>query len=117
MSIKEEAIRRREMAGNEQDQGSYNAAALYGFAQGAEYALEHIFEAIVDRLPSLDEATESDAFFTNGEEILSADEAKLNALADMLDSMGYTSVTGFYEPVPEGETEDGLTGLFYLSVD
>lgn len=117
MSVREEANRRREMAGNEPNQGSYNAANLYGFAQGAEYALGHLYEAIVDRLPSIEEATESDVFFTNGEEILSTDEAKLNALADMLDGMGYTAVTGFYEPVPEGEPEDGLTGFFYLSVE
>lgn len=116
MGILDEIRTRKASAEASEDQGCYNAGYQYGFVAGAEYALERPYEVMLAKLPSLEEATERDVFCTNGDEILSRDEGKINALADLLDAMGYTAVTGFYDEVPESEPEDGLEGFFYVDI-
>ncbi len=67
-------------------------------------------------LPS--EPTEGKFFWSNGDKILSKDEDKLNAVADLLDDMGYSAVTGFYDPKEDEDAGqvDSLTGYHYLDV-
>ncbi len=54
------------------------------------------------------------AIWQNGEEILCKNEKIVNDIADILDGMGYTAVTGQYEP--NTGVNDGLDGYYYVSV-
>ena len=53
-----------------------------------------------------------------GEELLCNNEQSANAVADFLDALGYCAVTGYYDPEEDKEAglEDGLTGLYYITV-
>lgn len=50
--------------------------------------------------------------------IVSKDEATVNRIADMLDSMGFDAVTGYFDPKEDersGEV-DSLTGYYYVDI-
>lgn len=50
--------------------------------------------------------------------IASKDEATVNRIADMLDSMGFDAVTGYFDPKEDersGEV-DSLTGYYYVDI-
>lgn len=50
--------------------------------------------------------------------IASNDEATVNRIADMLDSMGFDAVTGYFDPKEDersGEV-DSLTGYYYVDI-
>lgn len=50
--------------------------------------------------------------------IVSKDEATVNRIADMLDSMGFDAVTGYFDPKEDersGEV-DSLTGYYYVCI-
>lgn len=98
-----------------------DAARARGYVDGINWAIEHIFDVVAHSLPTLENALEGSVFFKSdalGEEILSADEAALNHLADVFEAMGIDVVTGYYDPEEDkrcGEV-DALTGYYYLSV-
>lgn len=57
-------------------------------------------------------------FWTNDEEILGVDETEINVIADLLDSMGYDAITGYYDPEEDakaGDTDE-FTGHYYVTV-
>jgi len=58
-------------------------------------------------------------FFQDGDQILCRNEAKLNALVDLFDDIGLTSVTGYYDPEEDKKNNcvDSLTGFYYLELD
>jgi hypothetical protein len=50
--------------------------------------------------------------------IVSKDETTINRIADMLDSMGFDAVTGYFDPEEDkrsGEV-DSLTGYYYVDI-
>ena len=50
--------------------------------------------------------------------IVSKDETTVNRIADMLDSMGFDAVTGYFNPEEDkrsGEV-DSLTGYYYVDI-
>lgn len=50
--------------------------------------------------------------------IVSKDETTVNRIADMLDSMGFDAVTGYFDPEEDkrsGEV-DSLTGYYYVDI-
>ena len=55
-------------------------------------------------------------FFQDGDQILCRNEAKLNALVDLFDDIGLTSVTGYYDPEEDKKNNcvDSLTGFYFL---
>ena len=58
-------------------------------------------------------------FFQDDDKILSLDLEKLNALANLLDDLGATAVTGYYDPEEDEQTGnlDSYTGFYYLTID
>lgn len=58
-------------------------------------------------------------YFQDGDQILSRSEEKINALADLFDDLGFTAVTGYYDPEEDEETGnlDSYTGFYYLRFD
>lgn len=51
--------------------------------------------------------------FIDGE-IVSKDEAAINYVADLLDSLGLTAVTGYYDP--KDNVVDTMTGYYYVDI-
>lgn len=82
-----------------------------------------LYRAIIQNLPTEPVA---DSFgyilnlpWTNGSEILCRTEESANTIADLLDAMGYTAHTSYYDPAEDekaGET-DRLTGWWEVDVD
>lgn len=74
------------------------------------------FGKILELLPNED-CSPGKTFWCNGECILCDDEAKINAVADLLDSMGYVAVTGYYDPEEDAPDQiDCCTGYYYVTV-
>jgi hypothetical protein len=75
-----------------------------------------MFDEILKRLPR--ELVEGKKFWSNDEEILSKDEVAINYVADLLDTIGYDAVTGYYDPEEDernGEVDE-YTGYYYVSI-
>ena len=55
--------------------------------------------------------------FISGE-IVSKDEKEINLVADTLDAMGFSAVTGYYDPVEDEHSgvADELTGYYYVEI-
>lgn len=51
--------------------------------------------------------------FIDGE-IVSKDEAAINYVADLLDSLGFTAITGYYDP--KDNVVDTMTGYYYVDI-
>lgn len=51
--------------------------------------------------------------FIDGE-IVSKDEAAINYVADLLDSLGFVAVTGYYDP--KDDVVDTMTGYYYVDI-
>lgn len=64
------------------------------------------------------EPSEKCKFWSNDEEILGLDETEINIIADLLDSMGYDAITGYYDPVEDARNgnTDKFTGHYYVTV-
>ena len=77
---------------------------------------EILFAIMRRELPK--QHTEGAEFWTDGEQILGLDEAKINAIADLLDASGYCAVTGHYDPKEDAVTgeADAFTGFYYVTV-
>lgn len=92
---------------------------MRGYQDAMEEAKLHLFNLMVDRLQPMDETDYK--FFKrgeNGDEILCDEPEPLEVIADLLDAMGYDSVTGSYdakEDVEHGQTDE-LTGLYYCDI-
>jgi hypothetical protein len=75
-----------------------------------------MFDEILKRLPR--ELVEGKKFWSNDEEILSKDEVAINYVADLMDTIGYDAVTGYYDPEEDernGEVDE-YTGYYYVSI-
>lgn len=55
-------------------------------------------------------------FWSDGDMILCRTEAHANILADLLDCMGFTGLTGYYDP-DEEVIHDDCTGWYYVDID
>ena len=80
-----------------------------------------VFDTLRDALPDTPpDRDNGDTYciWQYGDKILCSTESQANALADMLDAVGYTAVTGYYDP--DEDTESGLcdaaTGWYYVDV-
>lgn len=118
MTVKQQIAEKKKEAESYQDQGCYNAAYAYGYAAGAHWVFEHIFDAVLQKLPTMEEADFSTVFCQCGDEILSQDEAALNHLADAFELMDVAVVTGYYDPEDDERNDevDALTGYHYLAL-
>lgn len=91
---------------------------LYGDAVDAlaAYESESVFQRIARGLPK----HPCDSHIsTDGTYILCDTEERANSIADLLDAMGWDSVTGYFDPAKDkrmGE-EDRYTGWWYVSAD
>ena len=87
------------------------------FLNGTERQADaSLWTAMTSPLPH--EPTAGRKFWTNGEEILGADETEINIIADLLDCMGYDAITGYYDPEEDaknGDTDE-YTGNYYVTV-
>ena len=75
-----------------------------------------MFDEILKRLPQ--EPVDGKKFWANDDEILSKDEVAINYVADLLDTIGYDAVTGYYDPEEDernGEVDE-YTGYYYVSI-
>lgn len=75
-----------------------------------------MFDEILKRLPR--EPVDGKKFWANDEEILSKNECAINHVADLLDTIGYDAVTGYYDPEEDernGEVDE-YTGYYYVSI-
>ena len=85
-----------------------------------------IFHMLRTQLPELAVFYETDhlltgrhyTFFQDSEKILCQSEEKINALADLLDDLGCTAITGYYDPEEDERngTVDQYTGFYYLDI-
>lgn len=72
-----------------------------------------------DLMNSLPQHPADSVFSQDGENILCTSEEGINAIADLLESIGYDCpVTGFYDPEEDadGGCIDNHTGFYYVSV-
>ena len=93
-----------------------------GYQSAMEEARLHLFDLIVEQLHPMEEADSNIKFFKcgqNGDEILCEDEESIEVVADLLDAMGYVSITGSYDPKEDSKNGevDELTGLYYCYID
>jgi hypothetical protein len=66
----------------------------------------------------LQQTNNSDEIWSDGNYILAKSETTANAIADFLDAIGYTALTGYFDPEEETEAEhDSLTGYWYVDID
>ncbi len=72
-----------------------------------------VFDSICAELPR--NPSEADRFWSDGNMVFCDTEERANMLADLLDEMGFTGVTGFYDP-DEDVPPDELTGWHYVDV-
>lgn len=108
--VNEEAVSIQDSRGEFESENKYKwfAATEKQFDQPFSYAdfgmrLEEATHGYVKRIQSL---------------IVSKDEATVNRVADMLDSMGFDAVTGYFDPKEDersGEV-DSLTGYYYVDI-
>ncbi len=78
-------------------------------------ATENIFTKICNALPN--EPTEGSHFWAT-DMVFADTEERANHLADLLDDMGYTACTGYYDPNEDEKagTVDSCTGWYYIDV-
>lgn len=76
------------------------------------------YSDLISRLPWTD-SMENYNIWTNGESILCPDNDIANWIANFLDNMGYTAMTGYYDPDADRKSHsvDYLTGWYYVEVD
>ena len=76
---------------------------------------EKLFEKICKALPSEPIAG---AHFWATDMIFTDTEERANHLADILDGIGYTACTGYYDPKEDADagTVDSCTGWYYVDV-
>ncbi len=76
---------------------------------------ENVFARICKVLPSKPTA---EGHFWATDMIFADTDERANHLADLLDDMGYTACTGYYDPKDDEEagTIDSCTGWYYVYV-
>ncbi len=77
-----------------------------------------VFDTIFEALPKKPPEPPEIGLWAHGEEILCGTEELANAIADLLDAVGYDATTGYYDPDEDakaGETDE-LTGWWYVTV-
>ena len=82
-----------------------------------QYA-ENLFATIVEAISNAE--VDSPNFWTDGEKILSKDNAALNGIADMIDQLADYGIccTGYYDPEEDKRNDciDEYTGYYWLEL-
>ena len=76
------------------------------------------YEALLEVLPTTPDCATFKGYWRVGDTILCDTEERANALADLFDSCGYESTTGYYDPEEDkrsGEV-DRMTGYWCVDV-
>lgn len=97
----------------------YESIELTGFYDSFDEAFEEMKELIAESVNDVfdEEATHGYVKYDKSM-IVSKDETTVNRIADMLDSMGFDAVTGYFDPEEDkrsGEV-DSLTGYYYVDI-
>ena len=77
------------------------------------------YDELLEALPAVPpEFPDSYKIWRYADTILCAGERLANIIADMLDAIGYTATTGYYDPKEDTKNElcDAATGWWYVDV-
>jgi hypothetical protein len=78
--------------------------------------MNSLFKQIIEALPK--EPTDGFELWTNGDEILGKDMERVEGVADLLESLGYDTNTGYYDPEEDSRNHetDRNTGYYYATI-